>query len=62
MKILVFANKQDIVGALTAKQLTEALGIHELKICISVRECSVYKNTGLVEGFTWLVDELNKKA
>jgi signal recognition particle receptor subunit beta len=63
VKVLVFANKQDLTGALSAKQLIEALGINEIKsICVSVRECSVYKNTGLVEGFTWLVDELNKKS
>ncbi len=62
VRILVFANKQDIGGSIKAKELKMALGLgpeHEGKI--KIQECSAKDNTGLVEGFTWLVNEIENK-
>ena len=63
MKVLLFANKQDLPNAMKAKQIIDTFGINEIKnYTILVKECSVYSNTGLVDGFTWLVEQLNKKS
>jgi len=61
-RILVFANKQDLPNALKEKELKQALGLsfeHEGKV--KIQECSAKANTGLIEGFTWLVDEIENK-
>ena len=61
IRILVFANKQDLPGAMKAKEVGSILGIgpeHTNKVY--VQESSARNNTGLLEGFTWLVHELDK--
>ena len=59
----MYANKQDLSDAMSAKQMIEYFGIGELgNMKILVKECSVYKNFGLVEGLSWLVDQLNSKT
>jgi ADP-ribosylation factor protein 6 len=62
--ILVFANKQDIEGAVTPQQLSEAL---DLQVLASKRyhveaSCAV-TGVGLVEGMNWLSEAVtgNKK-
>jgi len=62
MRILIFANKQDVAGAAREKEIKSALGIgfeHEGKV--KVQESSAYKYEGLLEGFTWLVNEIESK-
>ena len=62
VRLLVFANKQDLPNPISAKELKASLGLgpeHEGKI--KVQECSAKSNTGLIEGFTWLVDEIENK-
>lgn len=54
--LLVFANKQDFRGALNAQQVSEALGLPEIKNRQwSIQETSALKGAGLFEGFDWLV-------
>lgn len=54
--LLVFANKQDFSGALNAQQVSEGLGLGEIKNRQwSIQETSALKGTGLFEGFDWLV-------
>lgn len=60
--LLVFANKQDLPKAYTAAQMTEALGLAQLKdrrwqICPSVATTGV----GLEEGMDWVVQALSDK-
>ncbi|CAG8468613.1 10122_t:CDS:2 [Scutellospora calospora] len=52
--LLVFANKQDMVGAMTSAEVSDALGLSTLKN----RQWSIYKTSavkgdGLTEGLDW---------
>ncbi|KAG8790166.1 hypothetical protein FRC17_009001 [Serendipita sp. 399] len=55
--LLVFANKQDIPGALTPYEISEELGIAEGEMSRpwSVRGCCAVKGEGLHEGLDWLL-------
>lgn len=54
--LLVFANKQDMKGALNAAEVSEALGLSHIKDRQwSIQETSATKGKGLFEGFDWLV-------
>lgn len=55
--LLVFANKQDAKGALNAQQVSDALGLHEIKTRQwSISETAALSNpAGLYEGFDWVV-------
>ncbi|KAI9594724.1 ADP-ribosylation factor-like protein 5B [Syncephalis fuscata] len=57
--ILVFANKQDLEGALTAAQVSEALDLTSLKEHPwQIQACSAIKGEGLHEGLDWIVNQL----
>ena len=54
--LLVFANKQDQVGALKAAQISEAMGLDEIRNRQwSIKETTATKGNGLFEGFDWIV-------
>ena len=54
--LLVFANKQDQKGALNAQQISDALGLPDIRNRQwSIQETSALKGKGLFEGFDWLV-------
>ncbi len=62
VRILVFVNKQDLPDAMKGKEVRTALGIGmEYEAKVHVQECSAKTNAGLVEGFTWLVNEIDTK-
>lgn len=59
--LLVFANKQDLPGAMSAAEVSEALELNKLKN----RQWSIYKasaiqGTGLEAGLDWLVEKIKK--
>ena len=57
--LLVFANKQDLPGALTDAQISEALGLGNLqKRSWAIFKTSALKGSGLYEGLDWLVNTL----
>ena len=60
--LLIFANKQDVNGALTAEEIAESLGLRETSSFQnrhwSIRGCSAVTGEGLVEGMDWLVDDI----
>lgn len=57
--LLVFANKQDQKGALNAEQISDALGLPEVRNRQwSIQETSALKGKGLFEGFDWLVTSI----
>jgi ADP-ribosylation factor-like protein 1 len=54
--LLVFANKQDQKGAMNAEQISDGLGLPEVRNRQwSIQETSALKGKGLFEGFDWLV-------
>eukprot|EP00009_Paramoeba_aestuarina_P007686 CAMPEP_0201506940 /NCGR_PEP_ID=MMETSP0161_2-20130828/763_1 /ASSEMBLY_ACC=CAM_ASM_000251 /TAXON_ID=180227 /ORGANISM="Neoparamoeba aestuarina, Strain SoJaBio B1-5/56/2" /LENGTH=129 /DNA_ID=CAMNT_0047901185 /DNA_START=501 /DNA_END=890 /DNA_ORIENTATION=- len=60
--LLVFANKQDLQGAASEVEVSEALGLGALKD----REWSIFKTSavegvGLYEGLDWLVNSISSK-
>mmetsp|Transcript_20591 Transcript_20591/g.26675 ORF Transcript_20591/g.26675 Transcript_20591/m.26675 type:complete len:183 (+) Transcript_20591:42-590(+) len=57
--LLVFANKQDQQGALGAKDVSESLGLADVRSRQwSIQEACAVKGIGLSEGFDWLVTSL----
>ncbi|CAN1341727.1 ADP-ribosylation factor 1 [Linum perenne] len=57
--VLIFANKQDLPGALDAAAVTEALELHKIKNrqWAIFKTCAV-KGEGLYEGLDWLSNTL----
>lgn len=60
--LLVFANKQDQPGAMTAAEVSKALGLAEMKDrSWSIVASSAIKGEGLTEGLDWLVDVIKEE-
>ncbi|KAK8809514.1 hypothetical protein WA158_000457 [Blastocystis sp. Blastoise] len=60
--LLVFANKQDIPGALRGDQISEGLGLTEIRDRKwTIFESDAKNGKGLTEGFDWLANELDVK-
>ena len=59
VSLLVFANKQDLPGALNGAKISEALGLTEIRDRKwTLFESSATNGKGLTDGFDWLADEL----
>jgi len=60
--VLVFANKQDVPGALSELQITEGLGLAEIKNRQwAIFKTSALKGEGLWEGMEWLSNTLKAR-
>eukprot|EP00054_Salpingoeca_dolichothecata_P037811 m.276073 g.276073 ORF g.276073 m.276073 type:complete len:72 (+) comp79040_c0_seq1:350-565(+) len=61
--LLVFANKQDLPGALSPDQLIDKLKLQDLnkKRKWFVQPCSGKRKEGLHEGLDWLSKEIKKR-
>uniref|UniRef100_A0A4W3H1L9 ADP-ribosylation factor-like 2 n=1 Tax=Callorhinchus milii TaxID=7868 RepID=A0A4W3H1L9_CALMI len=58
--LLVFANKQDLPGALSSDAIKEALDLDNIKThhwCI--RDCSAVTGKNLLIGIDWLLDDIS---
>ncbi|KAF9359120.1 Arf GTPase arl1 [Mortierella sp. AD094] len=59
--LLVFANKQDMAGAMTAAEVSDALGLSTLmNRQWSIYKTSAVKGEGLTEGLDWLINIMQK--
>jgi ADP-ribosylation factor-like protein 2 len=59
--LLIFANKQDLGGALSFDQIAEILDLHNADISgrhWTIIGCSAFTGEGLIAGFDWLVDDI----
>ena len=57
--LLVFANKQDLVGVLTADELAEALNLFSIRDRPwQIQGCSAKEGGGLQEGLEWLMKQV----
>ncbi|KAF7700744.1 hypothetical protein HF521_001909 [Silurus meridionalis] len=58
--LLIFANKQDVPGAVSVEEMTELLSLH--KLCCGrswhIQGCDARSGTGLHEGLDWLSRQL----
>jgi ADP-ribosylation factor-like protein 1 len=60
--LLVFANKQDQPGALSASEVSKALYLVDLKDrSWSIMACSAIRGDGLTEGLDWLVNVIKEE-
>jgi len=59
--VLVFANKQDLPNALSVTELTEKLGLNQLRRKWYVQAACATQGTGLYEGWTGLVRSCQSK-
>jgi ADP-ribosylation factor-like protein 1 len=60
---MVFANKQDLPGALTAAEISEKLGLATIKSRQwAIFQTSAVKGEGLYEGLDWLTNTLSSQA
>ena len=60
--LLVFANKQDLPGALNTEQVGQALELDQIKQRHwKVQSCSAVTGDGLVEGMDWLVQDISSR-
>lgn len=60
--LLVFANKQDIPGSLTAAEVSEALHLDALKDRPwSIFKASAVSGEGLNDGMEWLISTIQEK-
>lgn len=61
--LLVFANKQDLAGAMSAVEITQALQLHANKQhAWQIQACSAVSGEGLYEGLDWLTHALKNPA
>lgn len=58
--LLVFANKQDIQGALKPEDIVKVLNLDSMDKTRhwQIAGCSAYTGEGLLEGFDWLVQDV----
>lgn len=57
--LLVFANKQDVKGAMTAAEISDAIGLHAIKDHgYHIQECCALTGFGLNEGMDWVASNL----
>jgi ADP-ribosylation factor-like protein 2 len=63
--LLLFANKQDIVGALSASDIADVLELNTNKQYDnrhwSIHACSAVTGEGLIEGRGWIVDDIGNR-
>lgn len=60
--VLVLANKQDVANAMTVAEVTEKLGIHNLRRPWFTQATCANSGEGLYEGLDWLASELKNKS
>jgi ADP-ribosylation factor-like protein 2 len=59
--LLIFANKQDLAGALGYEDIAKSLDLNGADIAGRhwiVFGCSAYTGDGLISGFDWLVEDI----
>ncbi|EIW69302.1 hypothetical protein TREMEDRAFT_68626 [Tremella mesenterica DSM 1558] len=57
--LLIFANKQDLVGSLSLEEIRDGLDLHSIKSHQwSIRPCSAHTGMGLEEGIQWVVKQV----
>ena len=59
--LLVFANKQDLLSAMSPSDITTGLNLHSIKDrAWQIQPCSAKKGDGLAEGMEWVVRQMKE--
>jgi ADP-ribosylation factor-like protein 5B len=57
--ILIYANKQDLKGSLSAAEIAAALRLHAVTShSWHIQACSALRGEGLSDGFEWLISKV----
>lgn len=60
--VLVFANKQDLLSALSAADISTGLNLHDIRDRPwQIQPCSAKKEEGLDEGLSWLTKVVQER-
>ncbi len=60
--ILIFANKQDLAGALSPEEIMESMELSDIQDrAWVIHSCSAIKGDGVQEGLKWLMENISKK-
>jgi len=60
--LLIFANKQDLPGALSAEEIKEVLQLDRIKTHHwKIIHCSAYTGENLLEGINWMVNDISAR-
>ena len=60
--VLIFANKQDIEGALDPEEIMKLMELGEIQSRPwSINACSAITGMGVNEGMTWVMTEISKR-
>jgi len=60
--LLIFANKQDLPGSLSVKEIAEMLELHKIETRHwKIQPCSAIRGDGLLEGIEWLVTDIGER-
>ena len=60
--LLIFANKQDLLQAVPADEISEMLSLHNIRDrSWTIQACSAKAGEGLQEGMEWVVQNIQKK-
>ncbi|RHY32902.1 hypothetical protein DYB32_002125 [Aphanomyces invadans] len=62
--LLIFANKQDLPGALSPEDIVLALGLHERQFANrhwKIQSCSAFTGDGLADGIDWMVNDISNR-
>jgi ADP-ribosylation factor-like protein 3 len=58
--LLVFANKQDLLNALPASEISTALNLHTIRDrAWQIQACSAKSGEGLQDGMEWIVNTMS---
>ena len=58
--LLVFANKQDLLNAISIEEIQEGLKLDSIRgRKVSIRGCSSKSGEGLEDGFAWVMTNMN---
>lgn len=59
--VLIFANKKDLMNAMSPDELTEVLHLHDIRDRTwHIQHCSAKTSEGLQDGMEWLVKNIKK--
>ena len=62
--LLIFCNKQDLVGAMSPEEIVEVLGLREERFSTrhwTIQACSAVTGDGLVDGVDWMVQDISER-
>jgi len=61
--LLVFANKQDLLSALSASEVYKQLGLDKVtNRAVQIQGCSAKTGEGLSEGMEWMVEQMSDEG